>query len=86
MSKFRWPWFRKDDHDHKLTVMRVQHACLPYGLTGEKSDFTIVLRSCSCGAFDTVTVNGKWSLDEIRGVTPAESVQSFIESTRTGAK
>ena len=28
---------------------------------------TIVLRRCSCGDLDTVTLAGKWTLEQVRG-------------------
>lgn len=52
-------------HRHKHAIVDVQHV----GIIVMPGTHTIVLSRCDCGNLKTETVNGRWTVEQLRGAS-----------------
>ena len=92
MSQFRWPWEpRRYNHRCAMLPVAVQIGKRTETVGGMMSahatdvllETSTVLRRCECGQFDSVTILGQWTLDQIQGKDVAsETAAKFMESLK----
>jgi hypothetical protein len=77
----KWPW--KKEHRHDLKPIRVQHITAPNPMVPTVAvEATVVLYHCSCGLAQTHMLVGKWTMDDITGKTPTQTVDALIAASK----
>lgn len=74
---------RKKEHAHTLKCVGVDHETLPGNPLHPGGQFTHALMRCDqCGSIASHTLRGRFTVDQINGVTPAAAAQALIDSSK----